>query len=326
MPTVATRFTSMATAGVGVITNRFRKPPPVQSSEQLLCNSTRPVSVLTSSSSLSLKPFFTYETELVMEAGEPVPRLVFDRVPNLEESKEATADLKEVLDAMYLQSEPPLSSEISLPLNSEIVGDGPGVKHVHQAFRLLCNSPEIQNAVASAAADQKVYEAVLENSEVKKLIQSYQISSDTNEEKDEENVIQEEESKASEMKMSRNPKDFVVKMVKNILSHLPGLFGSSVVENSSGSDSKENSTMKGGNFESGFVEKLRNLKNSVVEMVTKIPNYLPNFHGSSSSASESVSGSDHKENSQSSVPELDIGTSLTGLAIMVIMIVVFKRV
>lgn len=99
MPTVATRFTSMATAGVGVITNRFRKPPPVQSSEQLLCNSTRPVSVLTSSSSLSLKPFFTYETELVMEAGEPVPRLVFDRVPNLEESKEATADLKEVLDA-----------------------------------------------------------------------------------------------------------------------------------------------------------------------------------------------------------------------------------
>lgn len=83
----------MATAGVGVVINRLRKSPPVQSLEQLLSNSTRPVSAL------SLNPLFTDETELVMEAGEPVPRLVFDRFINLEESKESTADLKEVLDA-----------------------------------------------------------------------------------------------------------------------------------------------------------------------------------------------------------------------------------
>lgn len=149
--------------------------------------------------------------------------------------------------------------------------------------------------------------------------------SDTDEDEDEENVSQVEESKASEIKMTRNPKDFVVKMVKNVLSHFPHLFGSSVVEGSSGSDDKENSTMKGGKFGSGFVQKLRNLKSSVVEMATNIPNYLPNFYGSSSSASESVSGSDHKENSQSSVPGMGTGTSITGLAIMVIMIAVFKR-
>ncbi|KGN56181.1 uncharacterized protein LOC101211780 [Cucumis sativus] len=319
MPTVATRFTSMATAGVGVVINRLRKSPPVQSLEQLLSNSTRPVSAL------SLNPLFTDETELVMEAGEPVPRLVFDRFINLEESKESTADLKEALDAMYLESEFPFSSEISLPLNSEIVHNRPGVKHVHQAFHLLCNFPEVQNVVASAAADLKVQEAVFENPDVKKFIQSFQTSSDTDEDEDEENVSQVEESKASEIKMTRNPKDFVVKMVKNVLSHFPHLFGSSVVEGSSGSDDKENSTMKGGKFGSGFVQKLRNLKSSVVEMATNIPNYLPNFYGSSSSASESVSGSDHKENSQSSVPGMGTGTSITGLAIMVIMIAVFKR-
>lgn len=329
----------MAAAGVGVIRSRLRRTPPVQSSEQLLCNSSRPISALTSSSSLSPTAVVAEENELVMEAGEPVPRLVFGGVPNLEESKEATADLKEVLDAMYFSSPKPFQSEtsllsgISLPLNTETVDNrsgviienttsNPGIEHVHGAFRLLCYSSTIQNVVASLASDQKVYEAVLENSEVKKFIHAYQTSSDTFE--DEGNATQEGKSKASAMEKLRNLKDFVVKMVTNIPSHLPGLFGSSAVECSSGSDDKENTTMKAGKFGSGFVEKLRNLKNSVVEMATNIPNYLPNFYGSS--ASESVSGSDHKGNTQSFPSESGLGISLSGLAIMVIMIVVFKRV
>lgn len=137
---------------------------------------------------------------------------------------------------------------------------------------------------------------------------------------DEANVTQEGDSGGGVMEKFRNLKDFVI----NIPIHLPDLFGSSAVESTSGSDHKENTTMKDGKSGSGFLEKLRNLKNSVVEMATNIPNYLPNLYGFS--AVKSASGSDHKGNTQSSPPELGLGTSLTGLAIMVIMIVLFKRV
>ncbi|XP_038906371.1 uncharacterized protein LOC120092205 [Benincasa hispida] len=335
MLTGATRFASMAAAGIGVIRSRLRKAPPVQASDQLLCNSTRPVSALTSSSSPTAKAVVAEENDLIMEAGEPVTRLVFGGRPNVEESKEATADLKEVLDAMFLSSSKSFESEtsllpgISLPLNTEMVDNRsgliiekntstPGPEHVHEAFRLLCYSSTIQNIVASLASDQKVYEAVLENSELKKYINAYETSSGTFEH--EGNV----ESKASAIEKLRNLKDFVVKMVINIPNHLPGLFGFSAVESGSESDDKQNSTMEAGKFGSGFVEKLKKLKNSVVEMATNIPNYLPNFHGSP--ASENVSGSEHKGNTQSFPPEVNLGTYLTGLAIMVIMIVVFKRV
>lgn len=120
-------------------------------------------------------------------------------------------------------------------------------------------------------------------------------------------------------------KDFVIKMVSNIPSHLPGfLHGSAAMESADGSDHKESITMKARKFGSGCVEKLRDLKNSAVEVATKIPNFVPNWYGSSPAGSGSES--DHKGNAQSSTPEMNLGLSITGLAIIVIMIVVFKRI
>lgn len=153
----------------------------------------------------------------------------------------------------------------------------------------------------------------------------FHVGSDTIE--DEANVTQVGESGAGYMGKLRNLKDSVIRMVTNIPINLPNLFGSSAAEGAtSGSDHKENtqSPPKGGKSASGFVEKLRSLKNSVVEMAAYIPNYLPNVFGSS--AAETVSGSDHKGNTQSSPTDWNLGTSLIGLAVMVIMVVVFKRV
>lgn len=98
MLTGATQVRSMAAAGVGVIRGVLRRTPPVNSAEQLLCNSSRPVSALISSSSLTAKATAAMENELVMEAGEPVPRLIFGDVPSLQEAEEATTELKAVLD------------------------------------------------------------------------------------------------------------------------------------------------------------------------------------------------------------------------------------
>ncbi|KAG6577451.1 hypothetical protein SDJN03_25025, partial [Cucurbita argyrosperma subsp. sororia] len=345
MLTGLARGASMVAAEVGVLRRRFQRTLPLQSPE----HSSTSFSALTSSySPLSANPMVAEDNDLVMEAGEPLPRLVFGGVPSFEEAKEATAELKEVLDAMclsspkYFESDTSLMPGISLSLNNETVDNGfgvimendasnPGREHVREAFRLLCCSSKIQNIVSAVACDQNVFNAVLENSDVKELIQTYKTSSDK---EDEGDVTQEGESGARVVKKLRNMKDFVAKMVSNIPSHLPGFlhgsaameiaYGSSSMESAYGSDHKESITMKARKFGFGCVEKLRNLKNSAVEVATKIPNYLPNWYGSS--AAGGGSGSDHEGNAQSSTPEMGLGTSLTGLAIMVIMIVVFKRI
>lgn len=42
------------------------------------------------------------EDDLVMESGEPMPRLVFGGVPTLKETQEATSELRDVLDKYFL--------------------------------------------------------------------------------------------------------------------------------------------------------------------------------------------------------------------------------
>ncbi|XP_022985238.1 uncharacterized protein LOC111483290 isoform X3 [Cucurbita maxima] len=340
MLTGLARGASMVAAEVGVLRRRFQRTPPLQSPEHCYASSTS-FSARTSSSSspLSAKPIVAEDNDLVMEAGEPLPRLVFGGVPSFEEAKEATAELKEVLDAMclsspkYFESDTSLIPGISLSLNNEMVDNGfgvimandasnPGREHVLEAFRLLSCSSKIQNIVSAVACDQNVFKAVLENSDVKELIQTYKTSSGT---EDEGDVTEEGESGARVVKKLRNMKDFLIKMVSNIPSRLPGfLHGSSAMESAYGSDHKESITMKARKFGSGCVEKLRNLKNSAVEVATKIPNFVPNWYGSSGAGG--ASGSDHEGNAQRCTPEMGLGTSLTGLAIMVIMIVVFKRI
>ena len=104
----------VAGVGVGVVSHGLRGMPSVPPSEQSVRNASRPVSAILSAKSASgdaAAPiqmpvpaawddweFTDGEEALVMEAGEPMPRLVFGGVPSFEEAKEATTELKDALD------------------------------------------------------------------------------------------------------------------------------------------------------------------------------------------------------------------------------------
>ena len=89
----------MVAAEVGVLRRRFQRTPPLQSPEHCYASSASFSALTSSSSPLSPNPIVAEDNDLVMEAGEPLPRLVFGGAPSFEEAKEATAELKEVLDA-----------------------------------------------------------------------------------------------------------------------------------------------------------------------------------------------------------------------------------
>ncbi|XP_050371158.1 uncharacterized protein LOC126789129 [Argentina anserina] len=128
------------------------------------------------------------EGEMVMSAGEPMPRVVFGAAPSYKEAKEATDELKEALDKVYLSS--PKATELgeqtaagkvsglSLFLNPEseaesVLATRTSVpQHAYQAFELLSRSTEAQNVVASIASDPNIWNAMMENSAVKQFMES----------------------------------------------------------------------------------------------------------------------------------------------------------
>lgn len=128
------------------------------------------------------------EGELVMSAGEPMPRVVFGAAPSFKEAKEATEDLKDALDKAYLSSPPTTAfgemsaaekvSGMSLLSNSEpeagslLVTRTSVPQHAYQAFELLSRSAEAQNVVASIASDPNIWNAMMENSAVKQFMES----------------------------------------------------------------------------------------------------------------------------------------------------------
>ncbi|XVE50466.1 hypothetical protein DITRI_Ditri01bG0164400 [Diplodiscus trichospermus] len=120
---------------------------------------------------------------------EPMARVLFGGVPSLEETKEATTDLKDALYKVYLSS--PKSADtaaqasgLSLLSNPEETKDCVDChfkaisvsKPAIQAFRLLHESPAVQSVVASIAADPNVWSAVLNNSAYMEFIQSQKTS------------------------------------------------------------------------------------------------------------------------------------------------------
>ncbi|XWS09891.1 hypothetical protein CRYUN_Cryun39dG0028600 [Craigia yunnanensis] len=220
--------------------------------------------------------------------GEPMARVLFGGVPSLEEAKEATTDLKDALDKVYLSSTKSTVtaqvSGLSLLSNPEETEDcvacdvkAPSVpKPAIQAFKLLNESPVVQSVVASIAADPNVWSAVLSNSAYMEFIQSQK----TNDGFEDQGSPRSSESsvKLEEYFDARPPKD-------------------------------------GGNPFSDF---LQNIKTGVIEMVNKATDFLQS-HFTLPSAEKA------KENAGSSNFEKTIGASMMGLAVMVIMVVLLKR-
>ncbi|XP_022936670.1 uncharacterized protein LOC111443193 [Cucurbita moschata] len=115
-------------AGAGVVNAGFRGSPMVPQFGQLLRSASRPSSVSVGSSSrvpsakatagtevdVVQKPireiddweFANFEDDLAVDAAGPEPRIVFGTVPSFEEAKEAAAEVKEALDRVYLSSSP----------------------------------------------------------------------------------------------------------------------------------------------------------------------------------------------------------------------------
>ncbi|XP_074586558.1 uncharacterized protein LOC141842238 [Curcuma longa] len=120
------------------------------------------------------KPWWEEEEEIVaLELLDPAPRLVFGPVPTLEEAKEATTDLADILKETYPST---ILSHYSTKVPHEL--EAPAVvpsipSNVARAFAWLQRSPKVQNAVASIAADKNVWDAVMNNPSVAELYKTH---------------------------------------------------------------------------------------------------------------------------------------------------------
>ena len=78
-----------------------------------------------------------------------------------------------------------------------------------------------------------------------------------------------------------------------------------------------------GNSDSGFNNIMQNIKVKVLKMVSNASNYFQNLFGHSSAESTS---SDANGNTSSNFTDKTIGATFMGLAVMVVMVVVLKRI
>ncbi|KAL8162578.1 hypothetical protein V2J09_014067 [Rumex salicifolius] len=219
---------------------------------------------------------------------EEKPRLVFGPAPSLEETKEATSELRDALDLMYFSptksdgschSVSPTDahsvvSESATPRgdtktcyldHNSVVSSVPN--HALQAFSLLRENAAAQNVVASIAADPNVWDAVLKNEALKEYLHS--------------------EKKCMESEDQEEPLD----------------------------DSADLDAANQGNF---FIDLAQNVKHTVAEWVNNMSSF---FHDLFSETDSKTSSTSSWSPDSSSV----CGT-LFALASMVIMLVVLKRV
>ncbi|ESR65363.1 hypothetical protein CICLE_v10008955mg [Citrus x clementina] len=302
-------------AGIGVFNGGFRgglssATPTAQS----LRNVQRPVAATISSGKVSggdVAEAHKATWEMVDDwefAGgvddlpaEPMPRVVFGGAPSLEETKEATAELKDALDKVYLSSSNSNTSEhgdpfvvgevSSMPLlaNSEhtetkscITYDLKSAsvpKPAIQAFKLLSESPAAQSVVASIACDPAVWNAVVKNDALVEFVQSQKTN----------DMLQDQES----LKIFEAASD-------------SSQFGDT-----------ENQSADSGSFP---MDVLETIKNKVVDMVNNVTGFLQNIFGfaaADKTSSEADAGG--------FTIDKTLGTAFTGLAMMVIVVVLLKR-
>ncbi|XP_047149211.1 uncharacterized protein LOC124821382 [Vigna umbellata] len=230
------------------------------------------------------------------------PRMVFGSAPTFEEAKEATTELKDAIDQIYLSPDSSkfsspgdevstLSPTLYEPVNRSCVIDAisnPSVpKHAIQAFNLLSTSHEAQAVVASLASDPNVWNAVMENPAVYRFFQSQQTVSDSG-------AVETTEEVEKLSTFSSEGDETLEKM-----------------EATAESDS--------GSMFSDFMGFLQNLKLTVTELVSSVSSFLQNIFPSPDTQKMAA---DADGNIKSSF----MGGTFIGLAVLVIMVIVTKRV
>lgn len=233
---------------------------------------------------------FADEGELVMVAGEPMPRVVFQGVPTFEEAKEATTELKEAIDKVYLSPDSSHSegsshgSEVSVLSPTQVETEckiveaisSPLVpKHALQAFKLLSTSSQAQTVVASIACDPNVWDAVMQNPAVTDFFKLHQ------------------EVAGSEAKEAAENEKLLAE-----------------------------SDLGNGSFD--FMSILENFKLTVTEMVSSVSNFLQNIFPT---AEKEKTHGDADGNDEQSFMDTNkiMGGTFMGLAVLAIMVVLVRR-
>lgn len=179
-------------AGIGAFSGGFRASGLAENPVNLAArNAVRPVSSgLSSTSSLTVEDtvqrpaweiddweFAGSEDEFVVDRNvSGNPRLVFGPVPTIEEAKEATFELKDALDQIYLSSPKSAESVESFPVVQEtkacITQEPHMRKNLMQTFKLFNENPAVQTVVTSIACDPNVWSAVMQNRVLMEFLES----------------------------------------------------------------------------------------------------------------------------------------------------------
>ncbi|XP_060190813.1 uncharacterized protein LOC132620130 isoform X2 [Lycium barbarum] len=232
---------------------------------------------------------------------EPLPRVVFGGAPSLKEATEATSDLKDALQKVYL-SEPAneyrgscLSGSSLSPFSKACAGSGTVVtksvpKHAMQAFRFLSETPAAQSVVASIACDVNVWNAVMQNPALQEFLESQKTNAsfpDSWEQKIDESVA-DTDSFSQSSPRSVNSKS-------------------------------EAAESKSGNSFTGFLQNVKKtVTQTVVDMMNSLSDYFNNLFGGNK-IFVNADGSAKFGTVET------LGASFMALAVMVIMVVVSKR-
>ncbi|CAH9083551.1 unnamed protein product [Cuscuta europaea] len=229
----------------------------------------------------------------------PPPRLVFSGAPTLQEAKEATSDLKEAIENVFLSPTNKFggsratgadlfSNSNDVETKSCVNAETAVIKslaptNAFQAFMLLCESSAAQNVVASIACDPNVHSAVMVNPELQKFLTTFKSGPCH---PGEHNVGVEE----------------------------------SVGENEAPYQAASKSVDEPAHTGSGFADFFKNMKVAVVDMINSLSGYLENIFSEGYNVVASGDGS-----AKVSGVDKAIGASFMGLAVMVIMVVLLKR-
>uniref|UniRef100_A0A6N2N2P5 Uncharacterized protein n=1 Tax=Salix viminalis TaxID=40686 RepID=A0A6N2N2P5_SALVM len=302
-------------AGIGVAKAGIRRgisgvPPPV---EQSMRNASSQVSAIKSSKAsrgdevaagTQMPAWEVDEWELAGGVEDEMVRVVFRGAPpSLQEAEAATCELKDALQKVYpnlgtasslggsqLSGLPLLTNSDSLETKDCIICDpiqDPEQNYALLAFQMLDENPKIQNTVASIASDPKVWNAVWENKDLQDLISSQNTTNESVEDMESVGDTDSQDAESSE-KLKELSDD-------------------------------ESET---GNSQTGPMNFINYAKLTVVDMVTNVSAYFQKIFRFSSAEHTPAAGD---ENAGLSTTEKTLVTSLMGLAVMVIIVVVLRR-
>ncbi|OIV99141.1 hypothetical protein TanjilG_01116 [Lupinus angustifolius] len=301
--------TAAKLAGIGVGRSKILGSSAAQSIDQSVWNAQRTATTVLSSQGVKPAEVVPLQTAALWDLddweltdGEPMPRVVFDAVPTFQEAKEATTELKDAIDKIYLSSDSSQfegsspGSQVSVPsptdsepeTNSCVIEaiSHPSVpKHALQAFQLLSANTGAQTVVASIACDPNVWNAVMQNAAVSNFLQSHQ-------------------------------KDAGFQAAETA-EEVEELANATVI---AGSEEAEEETHSGNGVFNlrGF---LQNIKLTVTEMVFKVSDYLQNIFPTA----EKEKSSADESSKEGFMDNKTMGGTLMGLAMLVIMVVLVKR-